>query len=94
MSKTGWIIVVVLIVVAAGGWASRGKAVDFAADEVIAKFQGASCEQLKANRDEPPTMMKKVALSMLHYDEKVRVAFIDKIAAPVLNKMIECGMAP
>jgi hypothetical protein len=27
-------------------------------------------------------------------DEKARVAFIDKIAAPVLNKMIECGMAP
>ena len=50
MSKTGWIIVVVLIVVAAGGWASRGKAVDFGADEVIAKFQGASCEQLKAAR--------------------------------------------
>jgi len=94
MSKTGWIIVVVLVVVIGGGWASRGKAVDLAADEVIKKFQSASCEQLKAQKDEPPTVMKKVALSVLHDDEKVRVAFIDRIAAPVLNKMIECGMAP
>ena len=94
MSKTAWVVVIVLAVVIGGGWASRGKAVNFAADEVVKKFQSASCEQLKAQKDEPPTMMKKVALSVLRDDEKVRVAFIDKIAAPVLNKMIECGMAP
>jgi len=94
MSKTVWAIVIVIVVVAVGGWASRGKAVDLVADEAIRKFQSASCEQLKAQQDEPPTLIKKVALSLLRDDEKVRVAFIDKIAAPVLNKMIECGMAP
>ncbi len=94
MSKTGWIVVGILVVVVGGGWASRGKAVDLVADEAIKKFQSASCEQLKAQKDEPPTMMKKVALSVLQGDEKVRVAFIDRIAGPVLNKMIECGMAP
>jgi len=94
MSRTVWVVVVIVAVVAIGGWASRSRTVDFAADEVISKFQVANCEQLKAQKDEPPTIIKKLAISVLHDDEKVRVAFIDKIAAPVLNKMIECGMAP
>ncbi|MET0166705.1 MAG: hypothetical protein ABW318_17080 [Vicinamibacterales bacterium] len=94
MSKTVWVIVIALVVVVGAGWAMRGKVVDLAADEVIKKFQGATCEQLKAQKDEPPTMMKKAAISMLRDEPQVRVTFIDKIAAPVLNKMIECGMAP
>ena len=62
MSKPVWVIVIVLVVIVVGaGWASRGKVVDLAADEVIKKFQGATCEQLKAQKDEPPTMMKKAA---------------------------------
>jgi hypothetical protein len=94
MSKTAWVVVIVLVVVVAVGWAMRGKVVDLAADDVIKKFQGATCEQLQAQTDEPPTMLKKAAISMLRDEPQVRVAFIDKIAAPVLNKMIECGMAP
>jgi len=97
MSKSKRVVVIVLaliVVAAAVGWASRGKVMDFAADEVITKFQAATCEQLKAQKDEPPTMMKKVAVGFLRYDTQARVAFIDRIAAPVLSKMIECGMAP
>ncbi len=94
MGKLGWVIVVVVVVVAGVGWASRGKAVELAADEVVKKFSTLSCEQLAAARDEPPGMLKKVAIGLLHDDAKVREAFIDRIAAPVLNKMIECGMAP
>jgi hypothetical protein len=30
----------------------------------------------------------------LRAEPQARVAFIDRIAAPVLNKMIECGIAP
>jgi hypothetical protein len=93
MSKAGWAIAIVVVVVA-GAWMSRGKAVDLAADEVIKKFQDASCEQLAAKKDEAPGMLKKMAIGMLRDDPKVREAFIDRIAAPVLNKMIECGMAP
>lgn len=97
MSKTVRVVVIILalvVVVVAGGWAARGQFMDFAADEVIKKFQAATCEQLKAQKDEPPTMMKKVAVGFLRYDTQARVAFIDRIAAPVLNKLIECGMAP
>jgi len=88
------IILAVIVVVAVGGWAARGMVLKFAADEVIKKFQGATCEQLKAQKDEPPTMMKKAAVWFLRAEPQARVAFIDRIAAPVLNKLIECGMAP
>ena len=35
-----------------------------------------------------------LALDLLKADTKARVAFVDKIAAPVLNKMFECRMIP
>jgi hypothetical protein len=93
MGKLGW-IVLILVVVVGGAWVSRGKAVDFAADEVVKKFSSLSCEQLAAAKNEPPGMVKKVAIGLMHDDAKVREAFIDRVAAPVLNKMIECGLAP
>jgi len=31
---------------------------------------------------------------LLRDDPKARVAFIDKIAVPVLNKMFECNIIP
>jgi len=36
--------------------------------------------------------MEKVAVAFLRSDPEARVAFIDRIAAPVMNKMLECGM--
>jgi hypothetical protein len=99
------VVIALVVVVGLGGWPGRGnaldllgeaegKAVDLAAAEVIKRFEGASCEQIKARKDEPPTMAKKAAIALLRDNVKARVAFIDRIAAPVLNKMIECGMAP
>jgi hypothetical protein len=49
---------------------------------------------LKAQKLEPPSEKEKIALDMLRDDPKARVAFVDKIAAPVLNKMFECSMIP
>jgi hypothetical protein len=95
MSKLMWVLVVVVVVViGVGAWSQRGKVLDMTADEVTQKFSTASCEELKAKKGEPPTMIKKVALSMLHDDPDARKSFIDKVAAPVLNKMVQCGMAP
>jgi hypothetical protein len=97
MSKPVRVLMIVLaliVIVAAGGWASRSRVLDAAADAVVKKFQGATCEQLKAQKDEPASMMKAAAVGFLRFDPQARVAFIDRIAAPILNKMIECGMAP
>jgi len=40
----------------------------------------------KAPRGGPQSEKK-----FLRHDSQARVAFIDKVAAPVLNKMFECG---
>jgi len=74
--------------------AAQGMLVDAAADKVIKKFEAATCDQLKAQKSESPSEKEKIALDLLRDDPKARVAFIDKIAAPVLNKMFECSIIP
>ena len=94
MSRSISAIVFVSTLIAAGAMAAQGVLVDAAADKVIKKFEAATCDQLKAQKGEPPSEKEKIALDLLRDDPKARVAFVDKIAAPVLNKMIECSMIP
>ena len=57
-------------------------------------YQTATCEELKAQKGEPPSEKQKLAIKFLRDDSQARKAFIDRIAAPVLNKMFECGLIP
>jgi len=84
----------VLALFVAGAASAQGMLLDVAADKVIKKYQTASCEELKAEKSEPPTDKEKEAIQFLRNDSQARIAFIDKIAAPVLNKMFDCGMIP
>jgi hypothetical protein len=94
MKKSFGVAIFVSALIVAGAVAAQGMLVDTAADKVIAKYQAASCDQLKAQKSEPPSEKEKIALDLLRDDPKARVAFVDKIAAPVLNKMFECNMIP
>jgi hypothetical protein len=94
VSKSIGVAVLVSAAMVAGAAAAQGILMDAAADKVIKKFEAATCDQLKAQKDEPPSEEKKIALDLLRHDPKARVAFVDKIAAPVLNKMFECNMIP
>jgi hypothetical protein len=94
VSKSIGVAVFVSALMAAGVVAAQGVLVDAAADRVIKKFEAASCDQLKAQKGDPPSEKEKIALDLLRDDPKARVAFIDKIAAPVLNKMFECSIIP
>jgi hypothetical protein len=67
---------------------------DAVADRVIEKYRGADCEQLWQRRDKPKTGREQEVLQMLHDDPQMRAAFIDKVAAPIVNKMFECGLVP
>ncbi len=84
----------VLALVVAAACSGQGMLQEYAADQVIKKFQAASCEQLKAQKLQPPSEKEKAAVAFLKSDDQARKLFIDKIAAPVLNKMFECGMIP
>lgn len=94
MRKSISIAVFVSALIAAGAVAAQGMLVDAAADKVIKKFETATCEQLKAQKGEAPSEKEKMAIDFLRNDSQARKAFIDKIAAPVLNKMFECGLIP
>jgi hypothetical protein len=94
MSKLIGAAVFVSALIVAGAVAAQGMLVDAAADKVIKKYQAATCDQLKAQKAEPPSEKEKIALDLLRDDPKARVAFVDKIAAPVLNKMFECDIIP
>jgi hypothetical protein len=94
VKKSYGVAVFILALIVPGAVAAQGMLADTAADKVIAKYQAASCDQLKAQKSEPPTAKEKIALDLLRADPKARVAFVDKIAAPVLNKMFECSMIP
>jgi hypothetical protein len=71
---------------------------DKIADKVIQKYQTSTCEQLWQERAQkgkaPPPQMEQEALQMLKSDSQMRAAFINKVAAPIANKMFECGMIP
>jgi len=94
VSKSFDSAVFVSVLIVAGAAAAQGMLVDAAADKVIKKYQAATCDQLKAQKSEPPTEKEKIALDLLRDDPKARVAFVNQIAAPVLNKMFECSMIP
>jgi hypothetical protein len=94
MSRSIGTAVFASALIVAGAVAAQGVLVDAAADKVIKKFETATCDQLKVQKNESPSEKEKIALDLLRDDPKARVAFIDKIAAPVLNKMFECSIIP
>ncbi len=69
---------------------------DKVADKVIQKYQTSTCEQLweKKSQKTPPSAEEQRAIQMLKSDPQMRQAFINKIAAPIANKMFDCGMIP
>jgi len=90
----GLAMVLGTLCVAAAARSQDGMLLDFAADKVIAKYNAATCEQLKQQKDEPKSDKEKAAIDFLRNDAQARQAFLDKVAAPVANKLFECGLIP
>ncbi|MGA9724033.1 MAG: hypothetical protein WBQ86_16355 [Candidatus Binatus sp.] len=67
---------------------------DAAANRTIQKYQYSSCEQLWQQRGQPKSQREQEAVNFLHNDPQMRRMFIDKVAAPIANKLFECGMIP
>jgi len=87
---------VLLLVQVAG---AQHPILDSVANKVIQKWQSATCEQLWQERmqdkeGKPESQQEKELLEVLRSDQQLRTEFINKIAAPVANKMFECGMIP
>ena len=67
---------------------------DAAANRTIQKYQNSSCEQLWQQRGQPKSQREQEAVNFLRSDPQMRRMFIDKVAAPIANKLFECGMIP
>jgi hypothetical protein len=69
---------------------------DKVAAKVIEKYQSTPCEELmqkKAN-PQPPSPQEVKVIQFLRSDPQMRIVFINKVAAPIANKMFACGMIP
>ena len=67
---------------------------DMVANKVIQKYQQASCEQLWQQKSQPKSAHEQKVIQLLKNDPQMRTAFINQVAAPIANKMFECGMVP
>jgi hypothetical protein len=69
---------------------------DKVAQKVIQKYQTSTCEQLWVKKSEkaPPSAEEQKAIAFLKSNPEMRTVFINKVAAPIANRMFECGMIP
>jgi len=78
------------------GNAQQYPIMDKIATKIVQKYQNSTCEQLweKKSQKAPPSQQEQKAIQMLKSDPQMRAAFINQVAAPIANKMFECGMIP
>jgi hypothetical protein len=64
------------------------------AQTVVAKYENSSCDQLAAAKAQPKTAAEQRAIQLLHEKPEMAREFINRIAAPIANKLFECGFIP
>jgi transposase-like protein len=98
MSRKIIILTVATLAAAGVAYAQQYPIMDKVADKVIQKYQTSSCQQLwqeKAQgQGQPKPEMEQRVVKALQGDPQMRQAFFNKISAPIVNKMFECGMIP
>jgi hypothetical protein len=105
MNRTFALAVIVLVTSVSLGVAAASQApaspypvADAIAKKVIQKYQTITCQQLLAEKAQTPNpqqvQTEQKAIQMLRQDPGMRKAFLDQVAAPIVNKMFECGMIP
>ena len=86
------------LALAGGAHAQQFPIADKLADKVVMKYQTSTCEQLAMQKamkaQQPPSAMEQRVITALRNDPAMRQEFMNRIAAPVVNKLFECGMIP
>lgn len=97
-SKIACLLISPLALTLAGGTYAQDQhpVLDQVANKVIQKYQSSTCQQLWAERanKQPPTPEQQKVIQFLKTDPQMRTLFLNKVAAPIANKMFECGMIP
>jgi len=96
MIRRSYLFALVIALLYVGIANAQHPILDAIANRVVQKYQASSCEQLwqqKAQK-KPPTQQEKEAMQMLRNDPQMRAEFVNIVAAPIVNRLIECGMIP
>ena len=68
------------------------------AQRVVQNYQSTSCEDLQRQKSKGPkgqeAEIREAAIRQLQNDPEMRKEFINLVAAPIANKLFECGMVP
>jgi hypothetical protein len=67
---------------------------DRVAEKVVQKYQQSNCEQLWEKKGKSKSAEEERVVQLLRGDPQMRQEFINRVAAPIANKMFECGMIP
>jgi hypothetical protein len=71
---------------------------DEVAGKIVQKYQNSTCEQLwqekTQKQGQPKSPSEQRAVQLLRTDPQMRAEFVNRVAAPIVNKMFECGMIP
>jgi hypothetical protein len=98
MKRILWFTMTPALLLADVAIAQQYPMLDAVADRVVQKYQQSSCEQLwqerAAKKGKPMPEGEQRAIQAMHNDAQMRAAFIDRVAAPIANKLFECGMIP
>jgi hypothetical protein len=93
MKRFGFVVASVMFF-ASEAVAQQYPMLDAIADKVIQKYQNSSCAQLMAQHDQPRGPEQQRAIQILRDDPQMRQHFLDRVAAPIANKLFECRMIP
>jgi hypothetical protein len=94
MSKKSWWFLAAAAVATGAVYAQQFPILDRVAGKVVDKYQGSTCEQLWQKKGQPKSPEEQRVIGLLKSDPAMRAEFINRVAAPIANKMFECGMIP
>jgi hypothetical protein len=94
MKKRSYLFVFAVALLLVSAADAQYPILDMIAQKVIQKYQQSTCEQLWQQKSAPKPPMEQEAIQTLRSNPQMRAAFINKVAAPVANKLFECGMIP
>lgn len=94
MTRRLILLAMALTLLVAGVAGAQYPVLDAVAEKVTQRYQQSTCEQLWEEKGKPKTAREQEIIQALRGDPQMRVVFINKIAAPVANKLFECGMIP
>jgi len=95
MTKRSYLLIAASVLAAAGVvYAQQFPMLDAVANKVVQKYQSSSCEQLWEKKGQPKSPEEQRVVGLLKSDPAMRTEFINRVAAPIVNKMFECGLIP